>query len=57
MIFALPDRRERHLGNRRMVDRASHHLNYFDFASAATFLERLGFRVVERTRVSRWNSS
>jgi SAM-dependent methyltransferase len=27
----------------------SHHLNYFDFASAATFLERLGFRVVERT--------
>ena len=27
----------------------SHHLNYFDFTSAATFLERLGFRVVERT--------
>ena len=27
----------------------SHHLNYFDFDSAATLLERLGFRVIERT--------
>ena len=26
-----------------------HHLNYFDFASAASLLERLGFRVLERT--------
>jgi len=26
-----------------------HHLNYFDFVSAARLLERLGFRVVERT--------
>ncbi|MBU6297638.1 MAG: class I SAM-dependent methyltransferase [Alphaproteobacteria bacterium] len=26
-----------------------HHLNYFDFATAAALLERLGFRVAERT--------
>jgi SAM-dependent methyltransferase len=26
-----------------------HHLNYFDFASAAALLERLGFRILERT--------